>query len=266
MNLLRELFEYRFMLNAVLAAILASIACGFIGTIIVEKKLVSISGGIAHASFGGIGLGYLLNFEPIFGALLFAIFSALSINFIKNKASTYADTIIGIFWSVGMSLGIIFIALTPGYAPNMSSYLFGNILTVSSVYLTLMFVITIIIVFVVIVFFNYWQAFLFDKQYCITLGINTKLLENILMILIALCVVSLVKVVGVVLSLALFTIPPAITRMYTFNFKRIMAYSCLLGVFFTLLGLCLSYIYDIPSGATIVIASAVCYGLACIKT
>lgn len=123
--LIRSLFEYQFLQNAVISAILASIACGIIGTIIIEKRLVMMSGGIAHTAFGGIGLGYLLGIEPIIGALFITICAAMGIATIKRKTTMNTDIPIGIFWAAGMSLGILFIALTPGYPPDMTTYLLG---------------------------------------------------------------------------------------------------------------------------------------------
>lgn len=144
--MIEALFKYTFMQNAFIASILTGIVCGIIGTIIVEKRLVSMSGGIAHASFGGIGLGYLLGIEPIIGGLVFAVMSSLGIATIKRKTNTNSDSLIGIFWSVGMALGILFISLTPGYPPDMTSYLFGDILTVSSFYLKIMAVLKCLII------------------------------------------------------------------------------------------------------------------------
>ena len=160
--MIEAFFKYSFMQNAFIASILTGLVCGIIGTVIVEKKLVSMSGGIAHASFGGIGLGYLLGIEPIIGGLVFAVASSLGIATINRKINTNSDSLIGIFWSVGMALGILFISLTPGYPPDMTSYLFGDILTVSSFYLKIMAVLSLIIIFSITIIFNYWKAYLFE--------------------------------------------------------------------------------------------------------
>lgn len=253
------IFSYTFMKNALLAAVLSSMVCGIIGTIIVEKKLVSMSGGIAHTSFGGIGLGYLLNFEPIIGGLIFAILSSLGVSIIKRKTKTDSDTLIGIFWSVGMALGIFFIALTPGYPPDMTSYLFGNILTVSDLYINIMLVLSVIIIITVASIFNYLKAYLFDEEFIRVLKINTIMLEYILFILIALSIVILIKVVGIILVIALLTIPPAAAKLFTYNLKTIMILSSILGIVFSITGLFLSYEYNIPSGATIILFSVIGY-------
>jgi len=258
-NNVPAIFQYTFMQHAVLAAIISSIICGVIGTIIVERNWVSISGGMAHASFGGIGLGYLLNFEPIIGGLIFTIITAVSICFLKRKVKTNVDTLIGMFWSVGMALGIIFIALTPRYTPDMTSYLFGNILTVSAVNLIIIAVLTLITFLSITLLFPYWQAYLFDEEYLMVLGINVTFLNCFLLILIALCIISLVKIVGIVLAIALLTIPPATARHLVHNLKQIMILSTLIGLISSLGGLYLSYHFNIASGATIVIFAALFY-------
>ncbi|WFD10981.1 metal ABC transporter permease [Tepidibacter hydrothermalis] len=257
--MIETLFSYNFMKNALMAAILSSVVCGIIGTIIVEKKLVSMSGGIAHVSFGGIGLGYLLGIEPIIGGLVFSVFASIGISTINRKTNTNSDALIGMFWSVGMALGILFIALTPGYPPDMTSYLFGDILTVSSIYIKIMIILSLIILISIYSIFNYWKAYLFDEEFIHVLGINTVFLEYFLFILIALSIVVLIKVVGIILSIALLTIPPAIAKLFTYDIKNIMLLSTLLGIVFNVLGLIISYQYNIPSGATIILLSVIGY-------
>ncbi len=253
------LFEYTFIRNAVLASIIASIVCGVIGTIIVEKKLVSMSGGIAHTSFGGIGLGYLLGFEPIIGGLIFAVIAAVSISKIRRETKTKSDTLIGMFWAVGMALGILFISMSSGYQPDMTSYLFGDILTVSSVYIKIMVVLSIIILGIIFTAFNYWKAYLFDEEYLKVLGIDIKILEYILFIIISLSIVILIKVVGIILAIALLTIPPAISKLFTKDLKKIMGLSIIFGIILSFLGLYISYNFNIPSGSTIILVSVVSF-------
>jgi zinc transport system permease protein len=261
---LENIFKYTFLQNALFAAILGSIVCGIVGTIIVEKKLVSMSGGIAHTSFGGIGLSYLIGIEPIFGGLAFAIMASLSIPIINKKTNTKSDTLIGIFWSVGMALGIFFISMAPSYPPDMTSYLFGDILTVSTMYVKVIFVLTLIILFIILSFFNYWKSFLFDKEFSSIIGIKSDFFEYLLMILIGLSIVVMIKVVGIILSIALLTIPPATARLFTYNLKNIMIFSILLGLLFCYSGLNLSYTFNVPSGATIIVVSVIGYFLSLI--
>lgn len=253
------ILKYTFLQHAIIGAILASIICGIIGTIIVEKKLVMMSGGIAHTAFGGVGMGYFLKIEPIIGALIFAIISSFGIVVIKRKSRVNTDTIIGMFWSLGMALGIIFISLTPGYPPDISSYLFGDILTVSKMDLYIMAILDFIVIFIIIAFYNNLKAYLFDEEFSMVIGINAKLMEYIVFLLIAFSVVVLIRVVGIILVIALLTVPPAISKIFTFNLRKIMELSILFGVVFSLLGLFISYKLHIASGASIIIVAVGTY-------
>jgi len=259
--MLNALFHYSFIQHAVLSAFLASIACGIIGTIIIEKKMLMMSGGIAHSAFGGIGLGYFLGIEPIIGALGFSVLATLGIVNIKRRTHSDTDVLIGMFWSLGMALGILFIAFTPGYPPDMTSYLFGDILTVSWADLKLVIVLDAIIVFVFIAFFNVFKAYLFDEEFATVIGVPTLKLEYVLYILVALTVVVLIRVVGIILIIALLSVPPSIAKQFTNNLKKIILLAIGLGMIFCLVGLWISYIMHIPSGAVIIIISVSVYML-----
>jgi len=257
--MIKAVLNYAFLQNAVLSAVLASIVCGIMGTIIVEKKLVMMSGGIAHTSFGGIGLGYYLNIEPIIGAFFFSILAAVGVVTIRNKIQTEIDTLMGLFWAVGMALGILFISFTPGYPPDISSYLFGDILTVTRFDLGIMALLAAVIVVTVTALFNYWQAYLFDKEFMFVNGLNTSLFEYLLFILIALSIVILIKVVGIILVIALLTAPPAIAKLFTYDLKQMMELAVVIGAVISLIGLWISYQFDISSGASIILLLAAIY-------
>ncbi len=259
--MVQSILSYNFMQNALAAAVVASLICGIIGTIIVEKGLVSMSGGIAHASFGGIGLGYFIGIEPIIGGLLVATGASLGVGQIQRKTRTKADTVISMFWSAGMALGILFIALTPGYPPDMTSYLFGDILTVSDIYLRIMLVLAIGMSLLVFMFFNYFKLYLFDEEYAAILGINVLGLERTVYVMIALSIVVLIKVVGIILALALLTIPTATAKLFSDRLSTIMLLATIFGVVYSLTGLCISYYLDIPSGASIILNAIVIYGV-----
>lgn len=259
--MINALFEYQFLQNAFFSGILASIVCGIIGVIIVEKKLIMMSGGIAHTSYGGVGLGYLMGFEPIIGAFLFSVCAALGIGYIKRKGTAHSDVIIGLFWSLGMAMGILFIFLMPGYPPDLSSYLFGSILSVTKADLYLMISLTIIVLIVITVLFNDWKAYLFDEEFASIRGIKTAFLEYLLLVLIAMTIVVLIRVVGIILVIALLTAPAAAAGMFTQNLKTRMFYSVVLGIIFCMAGLWISYVLNIASGAAIVIFSVMCYFL-----
>lgn len=260
--MIKAIFEYEFLQNAFIASILASIVCGIMGVIIIEKKLVMMSGGIAHTSYGGVGLGYLMGFEPIIGAFLFSICAALGIGYIKRKGGTRSDVVIGLFWSLGMGLGILFVALMPGYPPDLSSYLFGSILSVTKANLYLMIILTFIVIFVIVLLFNDWKAYLFDEEFASIIGIKTAFLEYLLLVLIAMSVVVLIRVVGIILVIALLTAPAATAGILTSSLKKRMVYSVLFGNVFCIAGLWISYVINIASGAVIVIMSVIFYLLA----
>lgn len=260
--MIEAIFKYTFLQNAFLTAIFASVVCGIVGTIIVEKKLVSFSGGIAHVSFGGIGLGYYMGFEPIFGGIAFAVLSALGVAQIRKRSNTNEDTLISMLWSAGMAMGILFIALTPGYPPDMTSYLFGDILTVNFLYLRVMMALSVIVLIVVFSLYNYWKIYLFDEEYASIMGIKTGALEFVLFLIISVSIVILIKVVGIILSIAMLTAPPAIVKLFTHRLSRVMIGAGILGVIFNLAGLSLSYQLNIPSGATIILIAISSYLLA----
>ncbi|QSX05859.1 metal ABC transporter permease [Sedimentibacter sp. zth1] len=247
------IFKYQFLQNAVIASLLVSIVCGMIGVIIVEKKLVMMSGGIAHTAYGGVGLGYLLGFEPIIGAIGFSVLAAFGIGFVNRKGGSASDVIIAMFWSLGMALGIIFIGLVKGYPPNMNSYLFGNILSVTKLDLKLMISMTIIVSTLILVFYNDWKAYLFDEEFATIIGIKTTFLEYLLLVLVALTVVVLIRVAGIILVIALLTAPAAVAGLLSNNFKNRMIYAILIGILVCFIGLWISYLNNIASGATIII-------------
>lgn len=253
--MLSALFEYQFLQNALAACILASIVCGIIGVIIVEKKLVMMSGGIAHTAYGGVGFGYLLGFEPIIGAFLFSIAAAFGIGFIKRKGGMRSDVLIGLFWSAGMALGVIFISLMPGYPPDLNSYLFGNILSVTKMDLILMLIMTILVIIIVVSLFNYWKAYLFDDEFAAIIGIKTRFLEYLLLIMVAMTVVVLIRVVGIIMVLALLTAPAATSAIMTKELKSRIMIAIIASVVFCVSGLWVSYILNMSSGACIVIMS-----------
>lgn len=257
--MIMSLFQYQFLQNAVIASVFASVVCGIIGVIIVEKKLIMMSGGIAHTSYGGVGLGYLFGFEPIIGALFISILAALGIGYIKRRGGTRSDVVIGLFWSLGMALGILFIAMTPGYPPDLSSYLFGSILSVTRGDLYFMAIFTVVVVLVITLLFNYWKAYMFDEEFASIIGIKTGFMEYLLFVLIAISVVVLIRVVGIILILALFTAPTAIAGLLTKNLKLRMVLSIIIGALFCFVGLWISYVFNVASGAAIVILSAIGY-------
>ena len=242
---------------AVYAGLLASIACGIIGTYVVVNRIVFISGGISHASFGGVGLGYLAGFSPVLGALVFTLVSALGIGIITRKTRLPADTAIGVMWAIGMALGIIFIDLSPGYAPDLRVYLFGNILLVPFSDIVLMIILDAVIVTIVIALYKEFLALSFDEEFGTVAGIPVERLYLLLLCMIALTVVLLIRVVGIILVIALLTIPATIARQFTYDLRKMMLLSIAIGAVLSFGGLWLSYEFDLSSGATIILLSGV---------
>jgi zinc transport system permease protein len=260
--MIEAILHYSFLQHALMAAVLASVVCGVIGVIIIEKKWVMMSGGIAHTAYGGVGLGYLCGFEPILGALLFAVLSAFGIGLIKRKGSVRAEVITGLFWSIGMALGVLFIAAMPGYPPDLSSYLFGNILAVTRLDLILAAILTAVVLLVVIVFYQHWKLYIFDEEYATITGLPTAFLEYLLLVLVALAVVVMIRTAGIILVLALLITPAALAGLFTRNLLRRMLVASCLGVVFCLGGLWISYLTNAPTGAVIVVLAAVCFFIA----
>jgi zinc transport system permease protein len=254
-----EILGYEFFRNALLAGLLASIACGIIGSYVVVKRMVALSGGISHAAFGGIGLGYFLGFDPILGAVGFALAVSTGIGILREKAVQNLDTLIGAVWAAGMALGILFISLTPGYAPDLFSYLFGNILLVPQGDLLLMAVLALVIIGAVIIVYSPLLAVTFDEEYARVMNLPVTALMLLLLGLTALTVVMLIRVVGIILVIALLTLPAAIAREYAGEMRRMMVIAVAGGMIFTFSGIWLSYLFDIPSGATIILVSVVAY-------
>jgi len=257
--MIQAIFEYQFMRNAVLAGLMASVVCGIMGVIVIEKKLVMMSGGIAHTSYGGVGLGYLLGFEPIIGAFVFSVLAALGVGAIKRRGLARSDVIISLFWSLGMALGILFIALMEGYPPDLSSYLFGSILSVTRLDIGFIVVLTVMVLTAILVLFADWKTYLFDAEFAGIIGVNVVFLEYLLMVLTALTVVVLIRVVGIILVLALLTAPAATAALLTARLKPRMLVATALGMAYTMVGPWLSYEIDIASGAAIVLLCVLCY-------
>ncbi len=259
--MIAELLQYDLFVNALWAAVFAGITCGIIGTYIVSNRIVFLSGGITHSSFGGIGVGYYLGINPILGAAIFSVLSALGIEFFSKKGEVRYDSMIGIWWSLGMAIGIIFIYLTPGYAPNLMTYLFGSILTVSTTDLIFMAILTVVIILFFIFFYHTILFISFDESYARVFGLPVNAMKNFLISLVALTIVINIKVVGIILLISLLTIPQAIANHFTRTFEKMIYYSILTAFIGLFSGLLFSYYLDIPSGASIIFALVVLLGL-----
>ncbi len=247
-----EIFQYQFFRNAMAAAILTSLIASMVGTYIVSRKIVFIGGGITHASFGGIGMAYFLGLNPFFGAAVFSVLSALGIEWVSSRAKVREDSAIAIIWSFGMALGIIFVFLTPGYAPNLMSFLFGSILSVgrSELYLLAGFGLFNMLFF--IIFFRPVLYTAFDPEFAKVMGIRVRLFRYLMSVIMGLAIVLSIRTVGIILVLSLFTIPPITAMVFTRNFAKVIPFAAVFGISGSLAGLIAAYGLNIPSGAAII--------------
>ncbi len=254
-----EALKYDFMRNALAAGVLVSLACGIVGTYVVVNRIVFISGGVAHAAYGGIGLGYYLGLNPVWGAVVFSLAAALGMGVVQRRTRERADTIIGVMWAVGMAIGIILIDLTPGYKADLMSYLFGSILAVPTTDLWLMVGLDVVLLAVVRLLYKELVAVSFDETYAAISGVPVDAIQMLLICLIGLTAVMMMRVVGLIMVIALLTIPAAIAGMYVSDMRRMMVVASGLGILFTVTGLWLSYVSNLTSGATIILVAGVGY-------
>lgn len=250
-----DALQLEFMRNAVAAGLLVSLVCGILGTLVVVNRIVFISGGIAHAAYGGIGLALYLGVSPTVGATLFSIAISMVMGIASLKSKERADTFIGVMWALGMASGIIFTELTPGYNVDLMSYLFGSILTVPISDIRYMLFLDFVVLLFVFFFYKELVAMSYDEEFCFVAGIPVRVFYFVLLGLISLSVVMIIRVVGLILVIALLTIPPFIAEKYTASLGRMMGLACLLSMVFTLAGLWLSYQLNLASGATIILVA-----------
>lgn len=247
-----SIFEYQFFRNALAAAVLTSVLAAMIGTYIVSRKIVFIGGGITHASFGGIGLAFYLGLNPFFGAAVFGVMTALGIEWISKKGKVREDSAIAILWSLGMALGIIFVFMTPGYTPNLMSFLFGSILSVRAPDLIILLAFCLLLIIVFAVFFRPILYTAFDPEFARTKGISVDAYRYLMSVLMAVAIVLSIRTVGIILVLSMFTVPQLTAMLFTRNFARIMPLAALWGISGSVIGLMAAYLLDIPTAAAII--------------
>ncbi|NCB12379.1 MAG: metal ABC transporter permease [Erysipelotrichia bacterium] len=256
-----EVLQYDFIQNALIAGVLISIAAGIIGSLVVVNKITFLTGGIAHSSYGGIGLAIYLGIPVLFGATVFAVITAIIIAIITLKNRTRIDAIIGMMWASGMAIGIIFVDLTPGYNVDLMSYLFGSIVAVSNEDIYYMTILDLFIIGIVVYFYKEILAVSYDSEFASLRGINVKFFYTLILILAALCVVAAIKAVGLILVIALLTIPTYLAETFASKLSSMMIISSVLATIFTILGLIVSYLYDISSGASIIMVAVLVLGV-----
>ncbi|HUX22999.1 MAG TPA: metal ABC transporter permease [Burkholderiales bacterium] len=256
---LEALAGHAFLQHALAAGVLASIACGIVGSYVVVKRIGYLAGGIAHTVLGGMGIAYFLGRSPIGGALVAALLAAAIIGWVSLRLRQHEDTIIGALWAIGMATGILFISRTPGYNADLVSYLFGSILMVPREDLFLIAALDGAIVVLVLLFRKAFLAVCFDEEFARLRGVPVDLFYLVLLWMVALTVVILVQVVGLIMVIALLTLPAAIAGQFARSLAAMMFVATLLGVMFTGAGLALSYEPDLPAGATIVLVAGTVY-------
>ncbi len=262
-----EALELPFFQRVLVAGLLASVACGVLGSYVVARGMASLSGGLAHAAFGGVGLGYWLGFPPMLGAAGFGILAGMLVGVASRRLRSGVDTMVSMVWAVGMALGLVFVALAPGYAPDLTSYLFGSLLFVSGDYVLLVLALDAVVLVAVALFFKEFQAVCFDEEFAEIAGVRVEALFLTLLALTSLAIVTLIRVVGIILAIALLTIPAATARHWSGTLAGMMAVSTVLAAVCTTLGLFLSYgisksfEISLPPGPVIILLAATLYGV-----
>jgi zinc transport system permease protein len=256
-----EALQFEFMRNAVMAGLMVGLICGIMGTLVVVNRVVFLSGGIAHAAYGGIGLSFFMGWPFLSGTMGFALASAFIMAAVTLKAKHRADTIIGVIWAIGMAVGIVLLDLTPGYRVDLMSYLFGSILTVPASDLLVMLSLILVVSGVVGYFYKDLIAMAYDEEFARARGVPVRGLYFLLIGTLALCIVMIIQVVGLILVIAMLTIAPFMVEKYTKSMAAMMLWSGLLNVCFTLGGLWLAFRFNLTSGATIILVAGTVFAL-----
>ena len=253
MDFFADIFEYHYLANAVIACILSGITCGIIGTYIVARRMVFLCGGITHASFGGLGIAFYLGANPILGATIFAVLSALGIEYAANKTKIREDSAIGLMWGVGMAMGALFMSLRPGYTSgDLSSFLFGNIISVTNSDVIALGILTLLLIVGAIIWLKPIMYMAFDRDFASAAGVKTTLIGYIMSVVTAVTIVLSIRVMGIVLLVSLMTMPVVIVNSITKQYDKIAIYSSIVAATGALIGIIVSYYFEVPSGPAII--------------
>ena len=254
-----ELFEYTFFKNAVVGIVIISIAVAVIGTYIATRRLISISGGITHACFGGLGLGYFLGVNPVLMAAAFAVTSSIGVEWLSSRYNVREDSAIAVVWALGMAVGVLFVFLTPGYVPELNSFLFGNILTISSSDIWAFAIYTTVLVAFFMLFYDKIVACAFDRDFARVSHLPVRFISYAMTVFVAVCIVLSIRMVGIMLLMSMLSLPQMIAETYCRRFKGMMLASVLITMVCCLSGLLLSAVIDVPCSAVIVLLLVVVY-------
>lgn len=255
-----DFLSYAFVQNALLAALFSGIACGIVGSYVVVRRMVALSGGITHSSFGGIGIAYWAGLSPTAGALLFGVASAFAIEALGYSKRMRSDTAIGILWSAGMAIGILFIFLTPGYAPNLMGFLFGNLLLVERSYVILLAVWALILILLFVKGHRLIGAVALDEGYAASQGLPVRTIHLAMIGVVAATIVWNIQATGIVLLVSMLTLPTAVANIWTNSFPKLLVWSAVVGAMGAMAGVVGSYIWDLPSSALTVGLLAAAFG------
>lgn len=254
-----EIFEYSFFQNALAALLLVGIASAVVGTYVVSRRMMFVAGGVTHASFGGLGLGYYLGVSPIMTAGIFAIASAIGVEWLSTRQRVREDSAISVVWALGMALGILFVFLTPGYVPELQSFLFGNILTVTHVDLIVFAAFLAVMLAVLTAFHRPIVACAFDSDYARTIGMPVALVNGMMTVLVSICIVLTLKLIGIMLLMSLFALPQMTAEVFTCRLRPMMLLAAIISVAGSIIGLLAAYATNIPASATIVLTLIAVY-------
>lgn len=247
-----DILSYEFLTRALIASILSGITCGVVGCYIVARRMVFLSGGITHASFGGLGMALYAGVDPLLGSLSFAALSSVGIEFAARRGRMREDSAVGIIWALGMAIGVVFMSLRPGYATDLTSYMFGNILLVNDADIEYLTWLTLFVVVGAIMMLRKLMFVTFDEDYAKSQGLNTALIAYIMAVVIAVTIVLSIKVMGIILLLSLMTIPAVIANSLTKDYRWMTLWSAIVAVVGNVAGFVVSYIWDIPTGSCII--------------
>lgn len=253
MDFIADIFQYRYLMNALIACLLSGVTCGIIGTYIVARRMVFLSGGITHASFGGIGIAFYLGVNPILGALLFATISAVGIEYAGSRMKIREDSAIGLVWGLGMAVGALFMSMRPGYTSgDLSNFLFGSIITVTTSDVVMLAILTLILLVATLLWLRPIMYVAFDREFAASAGVRTKTISYLMSIATAVCIVLSIRVMGIVLLVSLLTMPIVIANMVTKDYRLLTIYGSVIASIAGVAGIALSYYLEVPSGPAII--------------
>lgn len=256
-----DFFEYTFFRNALVGVLIISIAAAMIGTYIITRRLVAISGGITHACFGGLGLGYFLGINPVLMAAVFAVGSSVGVEWMSTRFRVREDSVIAVVWAIGMAVGVLFVFLTPGYVPELNSFLFGNILTITTTDIAVFAVFTAILVIFFALFYNQIVACAFDRDFAKVIHLPVRFINYSMTVLTAICIVLTIRLVGVMLLMSMMSLPMMSAEVFFRRFKSMMCASVVISIICCVAGLLLASVIDVPCSALIVIVMVIAYAV-----